>query len=381
MKSQTTLNNNDSATADKLHVAFELSESQWVLAFSDGRRKAATARIVRIPSRDLGRLGDELSLAKKRFGLAKDCPVLSCYEAGRDGHWLHRYLQSIGVQNLEVDSASIEVNRRKRRAKTDRLDAKKLLSMLLRYALGETEVWSVVRVPSVQDEDARQLHRERDQLTKEVGQHRMRIQGLLVSQGVKTAVGKHFLQQLAEAKLFDGQPLPTELNERLRREYERLATAQNQLRAVERQRAKLVKEGQSERLEKVRMLQTLRGIGMNGSWVLTMEFFGWRTFNNRKQVGGAAGLTGTPFKSGSSNHDQGISKAGNPRVRRMMVELAWCWLRFQPDSALSRWFQSKWGSGSSRQRKVGIVALARRLLIDLWRLVEFGVVPEGAVLS
>ena len=120
---------------------------------------------------------------------------------------------------------------------------------------------------------------------------------------------------------------------------------------------------------------------MNGSWVLTMEFFGWRTFNNRKQVGGAAGLTGTPFKSGSSNHDQGISKAGNPRVRRMMVELAWCWLRFQPDSALSRWFQSKWGPGSSRQRKVGIVALARRLLIDLWRLVEFGVVPEGAVLS
>jgi transposase len=285
------------------------------------------------------------------------------------------------VQNLIVDSASIEVSRRKRRAKTDRLDARKLLAMLIRHQLGEREVWSVVRVPSVEDEDARQLHRELEQLKKEVLQHRLRIDSLLVAQGLKLPIGQDFLPRLGLARLHDGRPVPADLQARLHREYQRLGCAQAQLREVERARRKLVREGGAERLDKVRRRQSLRGIGVNGAWLLVMEFFGWRQFNSRKEVGGAGGLTGCPYDSGGSDHEQGISKTGNRRVRWMMVELAWCWLRFQPDSELSSWFQDKWGQGGKRQRKVGIVALARRLLIELWRFVEFGTVPEGAVVQ
>jgi transposase len=350
-------------------------------ALSDGQVPAAKARLVTMPSRDLERLRSEITKAKERFALPADCPVLSCYEAGRDGMWLHRHLASSGVENLVVDSASIEVSRRKRRAKTDRLDARKLLKKLLEYGGGETKVWSVVRVPSIEDEDARQLHRELEQLKKEVQQHRLRLQSLLVAQGVKLSIGRDFVQQLARAQLWDGQPVPPALQTRLRREYERLGTAQGQLREVEHERKQLVQKGRSLRLDKVRMLQSLRGIGINGSWLLVMELFGWRQFDNRKQVGAAAGLTGTPYNSGGSNHEQGISKAGNRRVRRMVVELSWCWLRYQPDSALSRWFQQRWGAGSKRHRKVGLVALARRLLIALWRFVECGLVPDGALLK
>jgi transposase len=380
-QTQTTLVGEHSVEGRVLHVAFELSESKWVLAFSDGRTPAAKARIVTIPSRDLERLGSEIVKAKTRFELAEQCRVVSCYEAGRDGFWLHRHLESIGVENLLVDSASIEVNRRKRRAKTDRLDARKLLAMLIRHQLGERDVWSVVRVPSVEDEDARQLHRELEQLKREVLQHRLRINSLLVAQGIKLCVGNNFLAQLGNARLHDGSPVPAGLQARLQREYQRLGCVQAQLREVDKARSKLVRAGSAERLEKVRRLQSLRGIGLNGSWLLVMEFFGWRQFNNGKEVGGAGGLTGCPYDNGNSDHEQGISKTGNHRVRWMMVQLAWCWLRFQPDSKASQWFHQKWGHGSKRQRKVGIVALARRLLVDLWRFVEFGVVPDRALLQ
>ena len=221
-QTQTTLGGEDSVDGRVLHVAFELSESKWVLAFSDGRAPAAKARIVSIAGRDLKHLSGELAKAKRRFELPARCGVVSCYEAGRDGFWLHRHLQSIGVQNLIVDSASIAVSRRKRRAKTDRLDARKLLAMLLRHQRGEREVWSVVRVPSVEDEDARQLHRELQQLKKEVLQHRLRINSLLVAQGLKLPIGQDFLPQLGLARLHDGRPVPADLQARLHREYQRL---------------------------------------------------------------------------------------------------------------------------------------------------------------
>jgi transposase len=283
------------------------------------------------------------------------------------------------VDNAVVDSASIEVNRRKRRAKTDRLDARKLVSMLMRYHGGESKLWSVVRVPSVEDEDARQLHRELEQLKKQTVAHQTRIASLLCTQGVSVKIGKHFIEHLEQARQYDGKELPDYLIRRIKREYELLGAVHKQILAVEAERRKLLKQSKSERIEKVRRLQQLCGVGINGAWLLVMEFFGWRVFDNRRQVGGAAGLTGTPYNSGGSDRDQGISKAGNRRIRWIMAELAWGWLRFQPDSALSRWYTDKYANGNSRLRRIGITAVARRLLIDLWRFIEQGTVPQGAV--
>jgi len=363
-----------------VHVALELSEKKWVLAFSDGRR-ATKARLVTIESRDLARLREELAAARERFRMPQSAAVVSCYEAGRDGFWIHRYLESIGVNSVVVDAASIEVNRRRRRRKTDRIDARKLLATLLRYHAGETDVWSVVRVPEDEDEDARQLHRELEELRNEVKRHRMRLQSLLVTQGISMEITADFQRELPKLRRWDGSKLLPGLAARLRREHQRLTKARGQIRQLEKQRrAQLRKrDGTNPRLEKVRELAKLKGIGENGSWVFVMEFFGWRQFNNRKEVAGAAGLVPTPFDSGESTHEQGISKAGNGRVRYMAVELAWCWLRWQPQSALSQWFTAKFASGGSRRRRIGIVAVARKLLIALWRFIEHGEVPEGAV--
>jgi transposase len=359
-----------------LYMAFELGAKEWKLAVTDSRKQA---RIVTIEAGDLDRLKNEISRSKARYKLSSECRVLSCYEAGRDGFWLHRFLQNVGVENSVVDSSSIEVNRRQRRAKTDRLDARKLLSMLMRYHGGESKLWSVVRVPSVQDEDARQIHRELEQLKKQQVQHRTRIESLLCTQGVRVPIGKDFIKRLEQATQYDGKALPIYFIHRIKREYELFSAVHKQILTIETERRNLLKESKSERIEKVRKLQQLCGIGVNGAWLLVMEFFGWRVFANRKQVGNAAGLTGTPYDSGGSGREQGISKAGNRRIRGMMAELAWCWVRFQPDSALSRWFAKRFAHGNSRLRRIGITAVARRLLIELWRFIERGTVPEGAV--
>ena len=359
-----------------LYMAFELSAKEWKLAITDGRPQM---RMVTVLSANLEGLKEEIKRAKKKFGLEPGCRVLSCYEAGRDGFWLHRFLVTIGVENVVVDSASIEVNRRKRRAKTDRLDASKLVFMLMRYHGGESKLWSVARVPSVQDEDARQLHRELEQLKRQTVQHRTRIGALLCTQGVRVKLDKHFIERLEQARTYDGTELPEYLINRIIREYELLRTVQKQIYAIDAERRKLLKEAKTERINKVKQLYRLCGVGINGAWLLVMEFFGWRVFENRRQVGGAAGLTGTPFDSGVKGRDQGISKAGNRRIRWIMTELAWGWLRFQPESKLSLWYAEKFASGKSRTRRIGITALARRLLIDLWRFVEQGTIPEGAV--
>jgi transposase len=361
-----------------LHVAFELSEKKWVLAFSDGRR-ATKARLVAMESRDLLRLKDEIGRARERFGLEPSTPVVSCYEAGRDGFWIHRYLESIGVSNVVVDAASIEVNRRRRHRKTDRIDARKLLATLLRYHAGEKDVWSVVRVPSDEDEDERQLHRELEELKSEAKQHRVRIQSLLVTQGISMDITNALPHQLPKLRRWDGSKLPAGLTARLRREHLRLTKVQSQIQLLTKQRRALLRASKAPRVEKARQLMRLKGLGENGSWLFVMEFFGWRTFNNRKEVAGAAGLVPTPYDSGDSTHEQGISKSGNGRVRYMAVELAWCWLRWQPQSRLSQWFAANFASGGGRKRRVGIVAVARKLLIALWRFVERGQLPEGAI--
>jgi len=376
---QETLSAINNTKESVLYTAFELSNTKWKLAFSDGNK----FRLVSIESGDLPRLRIELENAKKRFKLDEDIRVVSCYEAGRDGFWLHRYLASRGIENLIVDSASIEVDRRKRRAKTDRIDASKLLRMLMRYHGGEKKLWAIVRVPSVEDEDARNIGRERDVLKRERTSIRNRIKGLLIQQGlrVNNPSNKKFLQELTSLRTWDGREVSSDLKARIEMEYKRLRLVEDQIGILEKEKKERLKEPNTESLRKVNQLLLLRGIGSVSSWNFVMEFFGWREFNNRKEVGALAGLTPTPYDSGGSIHEQGISKAGNSRIRALSVEIAWAWLRFQPNSKLSHWYMKKFGHGGKRLKRIGIVALARQLLIALWRYLENGIVPEGAYIK
>ena len=363
-----------------LHLSFELSQKEWKLAF--GVERSQKPRIRTVAAGDLKAVQQEIVAARQRFKLAEDARVVSCYEAGRDGFWLHRFLLSIGVDNVVVDSSSIEVNRRARQAKTDGLDVQKLLLLLLRYHDGESRVWRVVRVPSVEQEDGRQSPRYWEVLKKERTLHRNRIKALLINQGIRLALKADFGERLESLTLWDGSPLPAELKLRLQREWERLELVERQIRELKKHRAAKVAEGGSVAMRLIGQLLLLRAIGMTSAWLFVQEFFAWRQFRNRREVGSLAGLTPMPYRSGESvNRDQGISKAGNVRVRTMAIEIAWAWLRYQPQSQLSLWFQERYGPGSRRSRRVGIVAMARQLLVALWRYLETGVLPEGAVLK
>jgi transposase len=362
-----------------LYLAFELSNAHWKLGFTTGPGRRPRRRT--IEARDLEALKEEIHKAKKKFDLPGDCRVLSCYEAGRDGFWLHRYLVDQGIENLVVDSSSIQVNRRARQAKTDRMDVEKLLSQLIRHRSGERDVWSVVRVPSVEAEDNRQLHRELRTLKKDRTRHINRIKAFLVGQGIRMRVSKSFLEEIEGVRKWDGSALPEGLKARLRREYQRLQLVQEHIKALERQRVEAIRHSEGENVETVRELLWLKGIGLNASWSFGMELFSWRKFNNRKEVGALSGLVPMPHQSGGSYREQGISKAGNRHIRAMAIEIAWGWLRYQPESELTKWYERKFGHGSKRIRKIGIVALARKLMIALWRYLETGVIPEGAVLK
>jgi transposase len=360
-----------------LHLAFELGWTHWKLAFTVGHGQRPRQRTIR--ARDLWALEQEIAKAKKRFKLDSDASVVSCYEAGRDGFWLHRYLTARGIANVIVDSASIEVKRRKRRVKSDRLDADKLVNMLVRYHAGERKVWSVVWVPGVADEDQRQLHRDLQELKDERTRHINRIKGLLASQGLALEVVKETLPKwLAAARLWDGTALGVDLQRRLVREYERWQFVHRQVLDLLRERRRRLCCDATPHVAMVRRLLGLAGIGLNGAWLLVYEFFAWRKLQNRKQVGALVGLTGTPYQSGSSDREPGISKAGSRRLRKMLVELAWCWVRWQPESALSQWYALRFGPGKGPARKIGIVALARKLFIALWRYLERGEIPAGA---
>jgi transposase len=362
-----------------LYVAFELGIKDWKLGFATDL--GTKPRLRTMPARGLGRLEREIAEAKKCFGLPATARLRSCYEAGRDGFWLHRYLVSRGIENGVVDSSSIEVNRRMRRAKSDGLDVRKLLTMLMRYHAGEQKVWSVVRVPTVEEEDRRQLHRELRTLKKERTRTTNRIKGLLANQGIRLEKSTDLGRRLGRLRLWDGSVVPAGLLARLQREWEHAEFLRGKILELERERRQAIVEGRSPVLEKVRQLMLLKAIGPSGSWVYVHEFFGWRRFRNRKEVGAAAGLTPTPYQSGDGSREQGISKAGSRHIRAVAIEMAWCWLRFQPRSKLSLWYQERFGRGGTRARKVGIVAVARKLLIDLWRFLEQGVVPEGAMLK
>lgn len=360
-----------------LYLAFELGWKEWTLAFATG--VAGAPRLRKVKARNLGEVLSEISKAKARFGLPANAPVKSCYEAGRDGFWLHRWLLEQGIANHVIDSASIEVNRRSRRAKTDRLDAAKLVEMLGRYERGEHKVWKVVRVPSEADEDQRQLHRDLRQLRGEETAHSNRMKGLLAAQGIDIAVTAKFGGRLATLRTKLGQPLGEGLQRRLELEFARWKLVHEQRLQLERGRIREIATSQAPVMDSVRRLLRLRGVGIRSSWLFVMEFFGWRKIRNRRELASLAGLTPMPYQSGDSDRDQGISKAGNRRVRGMIVEVGWSWLRYQPDSALSKWYWERFGKGSKRQRRIGIVALARKLLVALWRYLEFGELPEGAL--
>lgn len=366
-------------TAPVLYVAFELSWLTWKLAFSVG--VGQPPRIRTIPARSAGLVLDEIHKAKVRIGLPDDTPVVACYEAGRDGFWLHRFLVHHGIQNIVVDSASIEVNRRKRRAKSDRLDAIKLLSQLIRWHNGENNVWKIVHVPTVANEDGRQLHRELIELKDERTLLINRIKGLLAGLGLDILVDHRLPERLEKLRQWDGEELPPALKARILREFERWQLVERQISELETQRAREIREDSSAQGEQIRRLMSLAGIGPNGAWLLVREIFGWREIRNRRELGSLAGLAPTPYNSGDSRREQGISKAGNRLVRWMMVQLAWGWLRYQPDSELSWWYIRRFAHGNSRLRKIGIVALARKLLIALWRYLKTGEVPAGAVES
>jgi transposase len=362
-----------------LYMAFELGLNEWKLAFTTDLGRPPGLRV--IPARDLQRLQGEIAAAQRTFQLPGTAPIRSCYEAGRDGFWLHRYLMAQGVESVVVDSASIEVNRRLRRAKSDRLDAHKLVTMLVRYHAGERKVWSVVRVPTVEQEDRRQLHRELRTLKQERIRVTNRIKGLLANQGVRLPKGAAVGPALAGRRLWDGSALQPGLASRLQREWDHAEYLRGRILNLERERQRAITLAEGPAIEKVRQLLRLKGIGPASAWVYVNEFFGWRHFRNRKEVGAAAGLVPTPYQSGDGSREQGISKAGSRHIRAVAVERAWGWLHYQPRSRLSRWYHQRFARGGARARKVGIVALARKLLIDLWRFLEDGVIPDGAALK
>lgn len=374
MTSTRTVPRNDHmAKAGDLYISFELSDKRWKLSIGDG---GGSVSRYTVNAGAKQAVADCIVKAAKRFRTADQAHVHSCYESGRDGWWLHRWLGELGVDNIVVDPASIEVNRRARRAKTDRLDADKLLTMLVRHHSGE-HVWSVLCEPSPEDEDGRRVHRELQRLVHERIAHTNRIGSLLVLHNLRPGCSIGGRRWTSWWGSYSDQ-VPANLRAEIERELVRLKLVKEQFRAIETERERELAEGKQPM---VGQLMRLGAIGVRGAWMLVKEVFGWRQFANRRQLAGSLGLAPTPYSSGDSEIEQGISKAGNKRVRTMLVELAWGWLRRQSDSALTKWFNRRFRTAGMRMRRVGIIALARRLAIALWRFLNDGVIPEGARLK
>jgi transposase len=368
-----------------IFVSLELSRSIWLItSVSPGGGEKMSKHSV--SAGDTAAFLTRFSeLDKKAFAqTGKSFPIIVIQEAGLDGFWIHRALQREGIESYVVDAASIATSRRRRRAKTDRIDGEALVRALLAYKRGEPRVCAMVRAPTPEDEDSRRVCRERKTLTVERIQHINRIKGLLFSQGVSgyEPLRRDRRQRLDKVKTGDGRPLPPHLKAQISRELDRLELLIEQIKAVEAERDVLfVPTTKTEQAPAPRtMLIDLRGIGPEFAAVLWSEGL-HRSFANRKQVASYAGLAPTPWQSGSVVHEQGVSKAGNPRLRTTMIQLAWLWLRHQPDSALARWFHARVKRNGGRLRKTTIVALARKLLVALWKYATAGVVIEGAIVK
>lgn len=368
---------------DVLAVALELSGKAWKIACHDGKRERPTVQTVNSSNAEvrLQQTVNEIEKTKSRWGLPHDLRTVVLYEAGQDGFWIERALSQRGFEVLICDPASIPVERHARRAKTDRLDAIMLVCCLRAWLRGERDRMHVVHVPDSQDENQRQLIRERGQLQKELTQHRDRIRKLLRTVGCWQSVEGKVAERFArgEYKCHDGTPLPSLLQARLVRECERLTLAQQQFDTLERQ---LIEQLPAPVQQRIAKLERLRAVGPVGATRLVLELF-WRYFDNRRQVGSCVGLVPQPYDSGDSRADQGISKKGNRRVRSLLVEMSWLWLRYQPNSSIALWFnrRTQGSTKNKRSRRIAIVAVARRLVIAFWRYLEHGVIPEGAQLK
>ena len=364
-----------SVSEPTLYVAFELGKKDWKVAMTSGFGVAPWLRSV--ASGDWHGVERALAQGRARLGLPAVAPVVSCYEAGRDGFWIHRALAARGIRNRVVDSASIEVNRRARRVKTDRLDALKLVMMLVRVCYGEKKVWSEVHVPSVADEAARQVSRERTALTQEQTRVINQMRGWLTTWGAALPSRRQG-DWWARVRDWAGAALPVEVQARLARAEARLAVLETQITALDGQQQAAVTGAAPA--SALRRLVQLKGVATTGASVLLDEGLVWRAFRNRRQIGGLLGFAPTPYDSGESTREQGISRAGNKRLQQISIQLAWNWVRWQPLSTLTLWYQKHFGTGK-RARRIGIVAVARRLVIALWRYVTTGMVPTGAILK
>jgi transposase len=368
------------ASDTTLFASLELSKSKWVVTINSPGSEKFSQHLVE--GGDGAGLIDLLSRsrakAEQRCGVQVKAIVIQ--EAGLDGFWIHRLLLAHGIESHVVDAASIAVDRRHRRAKTDSIDGEMLLRALMAWARGERRVCSMVRAPSLEEEDRRRLTRERGTLLKERIQHTNRIKGLLSGQGVRdyNPLRRDCFERLEAFRTGDGRELPPMLKAEIRRELDRIAVVTTQLATVERARDALIGTDAEERNNPAALLLKLKGLGPEFASLLWLESL-FRNFGNRRQVAAYGGLAPSPWQSGGVERDQGISKSGNRRLRKTMIELAWFWLRHQPDTALSRWFHTRVGSAKGRIRRIAIVALARKLLVALWRYVTQGVVPEGAV--
>jgi len=369
--------------ANTLFASLELSKARWLVTVSaPGSDKLSRHQV---PGGDGQALLELLWRLQAAAARRTGAPVMIIViqEAGLDGFWIHRLLVQNGITSHVVDPASIAINRRHRRAKTDKIDGVKLLRTLMAWMRGERQVCTMVQPPSPEDEDRRRLARERARLLKERIQHTNRIKGLLSGQGIPDYDPLHRDRRrcLAALTTGDGRPLPERLKAEIGRELDRLEMVVSQLTVVERERDALVaRTAEADACAAPAALARLRGIGPELAALLWLEAL-FRRFDNRRQIAAYAGLTPSPWQSGGIDREQGIAKSGNPRLRRAMIELAWFWVRHQPGSALSRWFVERVGTARGRVRRIAIVALARKLLVALWRYVTQGVVPQGAVLK
>jgi len=366
----------DAATEarETVYVAIELSKKTWVLGIAHPDRDRPS--IHRVSGGNIAELVSRLRVAARN-----NRRILVCYEAGYDGFWLARALAKMGIECRVLDPASIQVNRRARRVKTDRIDVLALLRALIATDRGERHVCAIVRVPSVEEEDARRAHRERQRLVRERTGHINRIKGLLFAQGIRDIKPKLRRSRIDFAALetAEGHPLPDRLRRELEREYARLSLIATQLREVEKERD--TADAQDPVVEQKRqLLVALHGVGATSAAILAREVFA-RSFASRRQLGSYLGLTPSAYDSGSTTRCQGISKAGNSWARRILIEVAWLWQKYQPASPLSHWYIQRTAGQSSRIRRIMLIALARKLAISLWRYVETGLVPEGVAIA
>jgi transposase len=365
-----------------IFVAVELSQKTWLVTLhSPDRDRISRHKLEGGDYAGLLALIEKIrARAAEKLGRAPR--VVSCYEAGYDGFWLHRLLQAAGITNFVFDAASIAVEQRSRRAKTDRIDGELMLRTLMAYLRGEPRVVRIVRVPSVAEEDARRASRERDRLVKEQTAHSNRIKALLrlLGMDVGTPRRKNWLAWLEQQRDWQGQPLPPHLLAEVKREHARLMLVREQIAALEQAQTVEAASIPAAMSKRRQSLQRLKALGPAFSATLVNELF-YKDFRNRREVAAYCGLAPSPWKSGGIDLEQGISKAGNHRARLKAIELAWLWLRHQPDSALSLWFRNRTANAGQRARRLAIVALARKLIVALWRYLSTGLVPDQATMK